>query len=1021
VPSAEARRRVEGRAAARLGPILGAPIWTWDDLWAEVGARHPDPPAHLSDASARAALRLAIRGASEERRLRIDRALAQTAGYRRDLAGRIAAWTALGRDPDSPRPDSADPDGWEVYGRYRRMLRSLGGEDRAGFAAWAARVLPGVADALLGPGSGVVLHAPTTGGRPAATALRALVARSEHALITLPWEDDPDRREIYADLESLRRDLLALGFEESHHGPPADRPAGLASLARDLFRVPPAPPLARADGLALRGAPRGEGIALAAAREVRDRLDRFEAEPEEILVLVPRWDDPAEVLLETLRAWGVPACGGPGRPASADPAVSALLAALRLPLDDFESSALAHLLRHGRIRPRWDGADAPLALPHAAAAVREARVFRGRQAILTTLFDAGKGASEESDRRDLRRRARARLAHPIVEHLTRLLDAAARPVPWRAQLAKLRTIASELGLDAPDALGRLLDALEDQAEALDGLKLGRKPWRWESFVREVAAVARESAPEPPPPRPGCVRVATVAEAEGASARVVVLAGLEEGTFPARDAIDLDPNAPDAEADPGAGADPAAGAFARELRRFLGVLDAAEDRLVLIYPTTDEKGQSLLPAGFVEDVRRQVEQAALAEITRDSRRLDPVLPPELAVAPCEARVLAVSEAIAGDPARLRRLAADPAHRPALDGVASALRVAHERVLAREFGPFDGRLSDPALAARIAADFPPDRFAFSASQLETLAYCPFKFYIRHVLKLEPIDDREELDEDFTWRGHVLHAALEELHLALQADPDAAGPALVRAVADGIEAAVRRCLERQSDPASPVDAGLRAIDAERLLRTGRRYAAQFATYSESAPGLECHRFEAVFGKSEDGPPGLVLGDGEAAVGLQGFIDRIDLVRLDGKAYFRIIDYKTGASPSPGDVAKGLALQLPLYAMAVERLLLDDAEPLDMAYWELKKDGHKALLSTRKLDAKSRLRPLDDWPGFTRRIEAYVLGLVDRLRRGDFPVAPRTPDCTRACEYRHVCRIGQVRNLGKSWPECPTLEPSP
>ena len=69
-------------------------------------------------------------------------------------------------------------------------------------------------------------------------------------------------------------------------------------------------------------------------------------------------------------------------------------------------------------------------------------------------------------------------------------------------------------------------------------------------------------------------------------------------------------------------------------------DLQETRVVLLVPTVDEKGQELLPAGFVDDVRRRV--GSLADDARLSR-IDPVFRdhPELARAPGDARVLAVS--------------------------------------------------------------------------------------------------------------------------------------------------------------------------------------------------------------------------------------------------------------------------------------------------------------------------------------------------------------------------------------------
>jgi len=42
-------------------------------------------------------------------------------------------------------------------------------------------------------------------------------------------------------------------------------------------------------------------------------------------------------------------------------------------------------------------------------------------------------------------------------------------------------------------------------------------------------------------------------------------------------------------------------------------------------------------------------------------------------------------------------------------------------------------------------------------------------------------------------------------------------------------------------------------------------------------------------------------------------------------------------------------------------------------------------------------------------VLRLAASLRRGAFPVDPTKINCTQSCDYKTVCRIGQIRNVEK------------
>ncbi len=801
------------------------------------------------------------------------------------------------------------------------------------------------------------------------------------------------------------------------------RPASCA-LERDLFRVEPADRHADSSGLAVLGAPKGEGMAAIVAREVRDRLATG-CDPEDVLVLFPRWDEQADLTLEALRSWGLPASGGPPRPLATEPAVAALLTALSLPVAKWEASRVIHLLRHGHFRPDWPEARSPLALAAVAAAVRETRIFRDRDTIRQALKGAGNVGPDEKDRRKLRQGERARLALALFDRLASALDGLDLPATWRHQAAKSRALAAILGLDSGDgspALARLFAALDDHAATLEALGHGGEAVYWPDFVRELGAIVREVPDEPEPPAPGTVRLATVSGAEGAAARHVLLAGLEEGTFPAREAIDLDPATPTDEDAETEGVRPADVAFARELRRFLGVAAMARQTLVLLSPTNDEKGQELLQAGFLDDVESLFTRPAWESCRIALKRLDPILPAELAIPPAEVCVRAVGRACldanAETLAELADLASRPEHRDALAGAAIALRLNHRRLRRSRFGPYEGDLADPAAVRRISESYGPTRPVFSASQLETLAACPFKYFLHHVLKLEPIDDREEFDEDASRRGQLVHEALETLHQVLKSEIEDVSP-LPERVKGRITPIIDAILDRQLDPASDVDRGLRAIDAERLRRTGQRYARQFEAYHAAAVAVECHDFEVQFGKEGAPYPGLVLGDEAAGLGLQGMIDRIDLIRVEGRVFFRIIDYKTGSCPTKRQVADGLALQLPLYALATQRLILADrnAEPLDAAYWGLRHGGgFKPALQVARLDTKG-LKAVTDWERYLRRLEAFVLALVDRLRHADFPVRPRESDCTRSCDFRTVCRIGQVRHARKSWPEAPVM----
>ena len=162
------------------------------------------------------------------------------------------------------------------------------------------------------------------------------------------------------------------------------------------------------------------------------------------------------------------------------------------------------------------------------------------------------------------------------------------------------------------------------------------------------------------------------------------------------------------------------------------------------------------------------------------------------------------------------------------------------------------------------------------------------------------------------------------------------------------------------------------------------------------------------------LVLSVGGIEVRIGGVIDRVDVADLGAEGLgFWVIDYKTGRSGnySAAKVAGFEKLQLPLYAMAVERVLLKGrpARPLGLAYWMVTDTGPKPMLPSNKRKPLEWLLDAAQWPRFRSQLEAWVAELVGHVRAGDFPLAPRSEHCTDACAFGPVCRIGQSRTTGK------------
>src|SRR5205807_10645845 len=134
------------------------------------------------------------------------------------------------------------------------------------------------------------------------------------------------------------------------------------------------------------------------------------------------------------------------------------------------------------------------------------------------------------------------------------------------------------------------------------------------------------------------------QAAGARAPYVILACLAEGSFPDRSAVEpFLALGPFAEPDLGGRR-----VFSQEMLRFSQIIGTADERLILVYPTTDLKGQDLLRAGFLEDLLGLLTPRALALCHHSYRRLDPALvdQPELAGTPADDQIRALALACEG---------------------------------------------------------------------------------------------------------------------------------------------------------------------------------------------------------------------------------------------------------------------------------------------------------------------------------------------------------------------------------------
>jgi ATP-dependent helicase/DNAse subunit B len=236
----------------------------------------------------------------------------------------------------------------------------------------------------------------------------------------------------------------------------------------------------------------------------------------------------------------------------------------------------------------------------------------------------------------------------------------------------------------------------------------------------------------------------------------------------------------------------------------------------------------------------------------------------------------------------------------------------------------------------------------------------------------------------------------------------------------------LIEQFSSGDPLEAALRKVDFQLIAKWMEEYFGQHEEYEEGnrEHPLRPAYFEVSFGMKpragERVDPVSIekpfeLKYGKEIVRFSGRIDRIDIGMVGGEVVFNVIDYKTGTKQGfkKKDVESGRAVQLPLYALAVQELLMIDrrAKPWRVGYWFLKDGGFDSLdIPQLYLQTSAGLRETEDWNELRGTLLSRVMSLVHRVREGQFPVYSLDDKCTGRCEYHSICRIGQVRALEKT-----------
>ena len=937
VPTRGDVERVERDLLRRRPALLAGRIGTFDDLFRDVATGGAGARAVAPD-SVRA---LAVRRAIEHTALDGLGPSASSGGFADSLVSVLGEVESALLDPEQLEGDLG-----RLGRAYREELDRLGLWDRDALRRHAAERLASDLDAWHDEPVFAYGFEDLTGAEWAL--LEGLAARTE-VTVSIPYEPG---RAAFASLERIVEDLARLAdgsIEELHPSRTRPVPPALSHLERELFSDDPH-----------REASLDGAIRFLEGAGARGTVELVAAE----LLPVLRSGTPAErigIVCDSVERWR--------------PTLDSVLPSLGIPfsveqdarlVDTAFGRALLGVLRFAWLCGRRGELFTFLRSPFSGLERRSVDFVEGRLRG-RAIADPAR-VEEESER----------LRGAPLPALNQLRTT---PDPVAAARELIRTMERNAwGLDSPPTVDDArADARAYQAAArtleelalfasLDGTPLPPD--------EVVAALERTTVRPVAAGEHGYVAVLDYRRARTRLFDVVVLLGLEEGSFPRRDRPS--PFLDDETRKRLGGRLERADSVARDRYLLYTACTRAARRLLLVREAASDEGVPREPSSFWDDVRALFDPGEVARNT--VRRPLSSLTWALEAAPSERdRLRAVARLTVDDVESASALAAANGWTRRLDRA----RVAFDRPT---------ELRSPGVLGWLG-----ERTVFSATELERFADCSSAWLVERIIDPKTID----AEPDPMLRGQVVHTTLNRFYSTLPKELGAE-----RVTPENVEAALdlmRRCLD------DALESGVR-LDLTDLQRAELRQTllADLEGFirDEAASGLafEPRRLEVAFGSDRAAPElqrGLPLGDG---LSLSGKIDRIDVDPWSARGIVQ--DYKSGkGAHSARDIDRELRLQIPLYVLALRDLV--GLEPLGGVY--------RALAGKRLTRGILRDSARDDLPGFakddyladdefwahTETARERATEYAQRIRAGDVQHDPKGDGCPSWCDLWTICRV--------------------
>jgi len=345
--------------------------------------------------------------------------------------------------------------------------------------------------------------------------------------------------------------------------------------------------------------------------------------------------------------------------------------------------------------------------------------------------------------------------------------------------------------------------------------------------------------------------------------------------------------------------------------------------------------------------------------------------------------------------------------------------------------------------------------NVSRLENYASCPFSHFIKYGLKPS---ERKEYEVTMPDVGNLFHTAVDTYSMEitkLNKDWQSVSREEMEGIIDSI---VDRSVENYGNQVFSSTFRYKYL-VNKIKRIGKR-AVHTLTEQLKFGGFEPSAYELEFSFSGSPyaiPPIVMELDNGERVYIEGRIDRVDLLDVDGEKFVKIIDYKSGSKKlSLSDIYYGFQMQLMVYLNAIiensgyfrenelypggvfyfkiddplingdsvtpeqieqeifkklkmDGLVVEDIKVAsgidnkietdnksDIISYELKKDG--------ELSSRSQAVPMEDFKSLLEHVNGNIKRLAMEILEGQTEIKPikeKNHTACDYCDYKAICQF--------------------